>query len=365
MAGFYRLIWLSIYCGFLLQSWALPTQARTGGDPGIMLPAGERVIDMAWADSANLTVLVESVNGHALRRLDLRRGELSVIAAPKSFRRLASQGGGRRQLEFSLSPAGNAIAVLEVAGDPLKPNQLSVYSLGPGGVQSVGTGRIPKDFWVEHLAWESSGRELYMSARPYLFPEQPYSLGRLVLLTASFDPLALKANIDLISEIAYIPQRDAVAVICSSYHSEYPREPLAVLLDPKGSGMQILHTQAAGFSLYPRADGRLLLGAPPGTGNAEGREEQWVLGAEDSAMRPARLALLDSASTLAISSDGAWLGFLLGAKELGLAGRAEGRYLVLQRTADGKTLVTSLASERFAFSPTGQYVCAVGQGGDA
>ncbi len=83
--------------------------------PGVELSPGESVVDFAWADRANLTLLVRLGDAYALRRMDLANDEISVIPVPNSFSQIDSKDSG---LVASISPQGNAVAFLDEADDP-------------------------------------------------------------------------------------------------------------------------------------------------------------------------------------------------------------------------------------------------------
>ncbi len=342
---------------------ALVVLAQTGQTaatptPCIELPPDERVIDLAWQDSGSLVVVVAQTQGYAVRRLELATGDLLVISAPRSFTNVRPDSA-QYTPEFYLAPNGSALAVLERAATPLVAHDLTVYRVGMDALVPVVLRQIPDAFWPEQVAWEESGSGLVMSARQYLFPDQPYSLGRLDLATGGFTGIALKANVDLIDELVYVPQRGAAAVRCRGYHGDYPAQAMIVLLDPHAGQERILHSRADEMSLHVLSSGQLLIVSGEPAGGSE-----WILGWDETALRRARCAVGESIAGLQASADGAWLGFIAGRDELELEGEGDTRYLVLQRSRDGRTLLTAEPCSRFVFSPAGTQVCAVSPEGD-
>ena len=362
-----------IACMLLFAALLLPQAlyAADGKTPGVALPKGERVLDLAWADNGNLTLVVTAGDGYALRRLELKSAELSVLAVPKSIGQLRHGKKGFTDPQLYLAPAGNALAVLVPSPDPLKMSDLGVYRITQSGLEPVTSHSIPAGFYVDHLAWESSGQELYLSSRPYLSPEQPYSIGRLDVQSGRFVGVTLKGNVDLVDELVCLPGKQLLAVRCGGYRGEYPDEKLIALLDLSNAAASVLHSRADGLELFALADGQLLVcrpaqadaaGDPPPAGADDG---PWILNEESLQLEPARLSLVSSPETLAATPDGAWYGFLASGSALGAEEGKDQLYLGLQQTATGRTLATALPSSRFAFSPNGALVCAVDTSGKA
>jgi len=337
--------------------------AAAAKSPRIELPEGERAVKIAWADNATLMVLVTTGEQYAYRSLDLNRGSFGICRASAGFEALKPAGDVKASPEFYLADNGASLAVVERARLPLKASVLQVFRLDGDRLLSVSTRTVPTKFWVDQLAWDNEGRVLFISARHYLYPEQPYSIGKLAVENASFKPLTLKANLDLIDQLVFIPQRQALAARCASYHGEYPLEQLIALIDPNTGIPRMLHSRASELQLKPLADGRLLL--YDASGSQLGFRGDWLLDPRYETLQAAVLGLVETPGTLLTSPDSTWLGFLTKASTLGVNVANNGQVVALQRAADGKTMATSEASVDFAFSPNSQYVCTVGDDGRA
>jgi hypothetical protein len=334
----------------------LPPQAAAALD----LPAGDELAGFAWQSDQQMILLVRSGENYALRRLELATGDLAVIPAPLSFTNIKAESPGSRPPVFALAQSGTALAVLERYESPLQPPDLSVYRIAEDGLEPAGTSAVPADFWPAHLAWSTDGETLYLSAQRFLFPEQAYSIAKFELRSERFAALALKANIDLITTLEFIPQRSALLAVCNGFQGEYPDQPMIALVQLTGRA-QLLHSQAANHWVNVLDEGSVLIGAA-----AEGgRDELWLLARNATQLVPAQCAFPESAPSLQTSRDGSWMGFVISDEQLDQPARAGEDYLVLQRTNDGKTVVTADACSAFAFSPAGDQVCAVNMDGSA
>jgi hypothetical protein len=229
----------------------------------------------------------------------------------------------------------------------------------------VSVHQVPSDFWTAQVTWDNHGQELHLVAQPYLFPDQRYSIGKLSLESGSFSGVALKDNVDLISEVVFIPQREALAVRCGGFQGQYPGEEVIVLLDAAHPEGRVLDARAKGLAMKALASGELLVyhSGEPATRGAAGDTLCWLLGPQDDALRLARLALGDAGASLEQSADSSWTGFLSDGSKLGVKGAAGKLLLGLQRTSDGKMMVSNIPTTAFQFSPFGGFVCAVGDGG--
>lgn len=331
-----------------------------------MLPDGEMLVQMAWCGQEQLVVLVEHEEGYALRSLVLTEGEFTVLTVPRSFLNLKPGVDGDSIPEFFLAPGSANLAVLETTARPLDQRELSLYRLDGSTYAAVATRGMPAGFWPAQVGWASSGERLYVSSQQYLFPDQEYSIGAIDMRTGSFSGLALKANIDLIEQLVFIPVRGALAVKCSGYHGEYPDNPMLVLFENSGSS-SILHAQAGRLFWYVLDNGLLLAGELPAFGAPSpaqadaGSGEQWVLEPGESELKPVDLAFATGMGTLQSTADGRWYGFLTHPAEVGVAGGSDMNYLGLQRISDGKTLLTSEPCSLFAFSTDAGYVCAASE----
>jgi len=353
-------------CLAVVIALALASATPTRAQPlGVDLPKGESVVDIAWFSATSVVFLVETKEGYALRRLEVATGELSVIGVPRSFSNLHKTGAGAAGPVFSMAPAGNALAILEQASDPLTRPELSVYRCDGTELKAVSVHQVPSDFWTAQMTWDNRGQELFLVAQPYLFPDQRYSIGKLSLQGESFSGVALKDNVDLVSEVASIPQRGALAVRCGGFQGQYPGEEVIALLDPAHPQGRVLNARAKGLAMKALASGELLVyhTGEPGSRGAAGDTLCWLLGPHDDALRLARLALGDAGASLEQSADGTWMGFLSDGSKLGVKGAGGKLLLGLQRASDGKMMVSNIPTAAFEFSPFGGFVCAVGDGG--
>lgn len=325
--------------------------------PGVDLPPGETVVDMAWSSEASLVLLAQVKDGYALRRLDLSTGDVAVIAIPKEFSYFKPGRDGKPSPSFVLSARGNSLAVIEAADGALTRSQIAAYSITAGTMVAINNRRIPSDFLPEHAAWDDAGKRLFISARPYVFPEQIYSVGMLNHDSGEFQGVVLKDNVDLIDRLVCIPGRDALAVRCAGYQGQYPEQPLLALIDLEKRTSHILHSQAGELAFSALDTGSLLV--YPSATQKSTADDYWLLEPGAVSLRRAQLTFTDKPATLRISSDGAWYGFL--EMESALTGKGDNnkQLLALQRAADGKTVVAATATQSFCFSPSGQRVCAL------
>jgi len=322
------------------------------GASGIELPGGETVAALEWTAEGGLILLVIKDDGYALRGVEVQSGDVYVIPVPRDFGNIRHESGHDEELSIEIAPGGGSVAVLERTANPLYSNELSVYLITGQGLDAVDTYRIPDDFNPNEICYSADGQELYLAARPYVNPEQPYSIGRFSLQSRSFTGIVPKSNLDLIDELACV--NGSLAVVCRSYRGEFPLRAIAVLTG--GGGDAVLHAGADGFILVPLADGRLLFGD---TGGPLG-SEAWLL--EPGEPRAAEAEFPEGLNaSYQCTADGSWLGMLLDYDEGdGIGAEYE---LVLQNAAAKQTLETTERSSMFVFSRGGTAVCAVGDEG--
>jgi hypothetical protein len=327
--------------------------------PGVDLPPGEQVLDLAWRGESSLVILVQLAGGYALRKLEMGSGDISVISVPKEFSYFKPSSEGGASEEFMLSPRGNALAVIEPGAGALQAPRLYAYIIDGDAMRIANTRSVPSQFWVEHAAWDTGGDKLYLTAQPYLFPDQLNSIGVLELKTGAFQGAVIKDNIDLISDLICIPGQDALAVRCMAYQGQYPVEPLVALVDLTHRTSHILHSRAGNLAMRALNSGSLLLFAKGA--NKKSGSEYWLLEPGAVTLRRAQMALSDSATTLQTTTSGDWFGFLASEFELTNKGDTKKMLLALQRAKDSKTVVTATATQAFRFSPSGKTVCALAQ----
>jgi hypothetical protein len=311
---------------------------------------------MGWADPHTVTLLVQTAQGYAVRDLDIQSGEYAVVNVPPSFKKL--RPGGAAAPTLSMAPDGRGLAVLEPPAGPLKPAALSVYRRSGNSFDSVQLHNIPLNFWAAGSAWGASGNELFLSARPYVFPDQPYSVGRLDLQTGSFVGVVLKANLDLISQLAVLPGRQLLLARCSGYRQEYPAEPVIALWDYNTGESSLLHARARALSLSVLDDKQALL-----LGSSGPTEERWILAAHESRLRRLDKGLVARSTARYLSPDGQWLGLVVPGKELAPELDARERYVAMQETGSGRTIATAVPCLQFAFAPDSAHFAALAKDG--
>ena len=332
-------------------------------EPGVAMPKGETVVDFAWADRANLTLLVQVGGNYALRRLDIARDEISVIPVPASFRRI---NPADTSLAVSLSPQGNAVGFLGSPDGPLAARELVLYRLEAGGLETVNLRRIPKDFLVDGYTWGPRGESVYIWARHYLSVDQPYSVGKVHLRTGMFSGIALKEEIDLVDDALLLRGRGLLALKCLGYMGEYPPAPdagMVALIGQHGDEPSLLHVAAGHLALNALASGELLLYEPGCLESQFGECELWLLPVDSLDLAKGKLPHPEVAEAVQSTKDGKWLAYLQAGEPA--AGLAQGsQTLELLRIKDKKSFSTKVACSMFALSPGGNYVSATTPGRD-
>lgn len=341
----------------LTLAFALPLFAVNAlAEPGVKLPQGETVVDFAWADRANLTLLVQIGDNYALRRLDIANDEISVIPVPGSFRRI---NPADTSLAVSLSPQGNAVGFISEVEGPLGSRELVLYRLEADGLETVNLRRIPKDFLVDGYTWGPRGESVYVWARHYLSIDQPYSLGKVHLRSGMFTGIALKEEIDLVENALLLPNRGLLALKCKGYMGEYPAAPndgLVALIGQDGAEPSLLHAQAGHLAMNALASGELLLYEPQCLESSFGECELWLLPADGMDLAKGKLPHPEVAAVVQATRDGEWIAYLQ-AGEPGADITDGDQTLELLRVKDNKAFSTKVACSIFALSPWGNLVC--------
>ncbi|MCC7478540.1 hypothetical protein IT575_08795 [bacterium] len=351
---------LAALFGTLLLSPAQAQGDNAKAPPGIALPSGASVQRLAWTPAGSAVLLLQSGKSYSLWEARPGAAKLEAIQMPRSFSGLS--GSAETGPDFCLSPAGNALAVLEAAAAPLKERRLHVFTLSGGQGQELSE-RLPAGFWPELLCFSDDGSELFMAARSFVNPEQEYSLGALQLESGKFMGVALKQNVDLLSALEYIPGRHALAIRAGGLNGEYPLEPVMLALELSSMKLYMLHSEAAQLRPRPQDDGSLLLhfdSALPRLSELGASREaraDWLLARDAWELQQAQLSLPQAGASLGTSRDGAWIGFAARPAELKLSGAGKDEVLILQRLSDARTVVTEPACSIFAFSHDSRYVC--------
>lgn len=328
----------------------IPGLAKAQDAPRVCAPEGQQVVAFAWAGEASLDVVTQGEGGYNVYRVELADSKWLPVAMPPSFTRLKPAVKGSVAVDFALADNGAGLAVLEHAPEPLITPTLSVYRWTDNGYRGVDTRQIPPDFWPAHMAWDTQGQILYLAAREYLFPDQLYSIGALELASGQYSNVMLKGNIDLVDELAFVPQRQALAVMCRGFQGEYPQQSVAALIELASKQFFVLHSEADGHQLRALANGQLLVTGPVQS-TTQVPDEVWLLESNSQQLVPAQ-SLPATPDTLQASGNGRWLGYISSGQE--------GK-LTLLRTHDGQTLATELPCSLFAFSRNSGYVCALDQ----
>jgi hypothetical protein len=350
---------LILITSLLAPSYAMAQgteQRRSEALPGAQLPASERVVDLAWPDAHTLCLLVATNEGYAVRDLDIRSGEFRVVNVPPSFRRLR-QG---MDLKFRMAEDGSGLAILQVPSAPLHPGELSIFTRAGDKLLGVELRGIPANFWVAEMAWGKPG-ELYLAARPYLNPEQPYSVGRFETATGRFDGVVLKGNLDLVDQLTILPRRDQLILRCGGIRGEYPSEPVVALWNLNKPDSILLHSRARHLQIS-QLDSRqaIIQSIAPGMPDPE----RWILAGDQTQLRRLERGMAAQSLKLRLTENNQWLVVLIPGRELSSQLKADGHYVAMQNLSTGKTLATAVECENFAVSPDSSVIAAVGKGGN-
>jgi hypothetical protein len=323
----------------LLTAWLigtlLPTVALAQAGKVIELPEGESVRQLEWASATQLTALVETADGLALRRIDIGDCSIAVVPAPRSFAQLE----GARELQ--LAPHGGAVAA--IVNSPLRslqPASLQLYRITNIGLDDVNLRKLDREFFPEQIAWQQDGDALYVSAAPYLGAEQSSSVVAVNVTSGAIESVLERSKADLIEKLVAVSGREGLVLKCGSVNGEFPLEPVIALADLKTGEVTVLHAEGQEFGLTGLADGSVILTAP------RSARERWVLpqGTDKLQKIDLNLDLTDWTS----STDRLWLGGL--ADGLRVRRSAGKRYAVLQ-SQSGTTIVSSEPSNAVRIAP--------------
>ena len=331
---------------------------RGNGMEQYRLPQGERQLAFAWAGPEAIVFLVDTNKGFDLRRLDLNLNEISEPLIPPQLERLYWADNESYELEFSFNNQGTVLAIVKRFAGPLKQNDLLVFAVDEINTVWVSTRSIPAMFWIDHITWDTSGQSLYLSAEPYSKVEQQFSVGVFNVEDKSFHGVASKAQVDLIEGLAYLPQREMLALRAKGIVGAFPLQSAALLLNPLDGAQQVLHSQADALELWTTTNGTLLLMNCASDGDLAANGH-WMFGPADAALRPATLELDASNRRVDFSSDGKWMAVLSS------AGGSDEPHLAVQRVSDGLSLVSDEPCSDFRFAPDNSQICAAAPDGRA
>lgn len=322
--------------------------------PGAQLPAGETAAAMAWPDAHTLCIIVQSSDGFAVRDLDIRSGEFSVVTVPPSFKRLRP---GAVRFVFA-DDASGVVALGEAAG-ALQPGELGIFRRTGNKLEGVELRGIPANFWTAQAAWGRSG-ELFLAARRYLNPEQPYSVGRLDVTTGKFEGVVLKGNLDLVDQLIPLPARNQLLLRCWGIRGEYPQEPVIAAWDLGKPESQVLHSRARYLEIEPLDSAQALLRFT--RSNADDGE-RWILQQGQSSLRRLERGMAARSLSMRLTRDASWLVVLIAGSELSPELAPAEHYVAMQELATGRTLATAVPCELFAVSPDGTVIATLAKGG--
>lgn len=185
---------------------------------------GSRISTFAWFDENNVLLYAINPNGSILWKHNIHDGTRSKVITATQLEKLFPSGTNISNLKLSVSPGHNYLLFYEPFSDPAVRPFFRVISLKDGEPKLVNFEHMPDNFWVKEFAWDPTDQYLYVAAVPYLFPNEPTSIARLSLNTNSFVALVVKDNADLIDEIVYSFELDALIIDCWSFRGEYPAD---------------------------------------------------------------------------------------------------------------------------------------------
>lgn len=325
----------------------VPLSSAWPKSSGYELGQAERVRSLAWIGADALLLLAETKDGYGLRRLDLQSGDLDIVASPRSFTLLKP---AQSEVQLHLSPRGRWILSTET---PREHAEIRLWRVTGDQIEDVPL-RLPQNVVPGTVCWSEDDGQLYLGAAPYLYPDQEYSILRLDLAKGELSGIAIKGNIDNISQLAFAPGAKRLVAICGGFRGEYPLQPVAVRVELGNSEMALLHSECRGMQLSAMGDGSVLLCRDSGLGL---KGEAWVLPVQGCSLVPAATQCSPQ-SLLSSNKDGSWLGWLDGTK----AGRGR---LLLQAVADSTVLEGPEDCSAFSFSPVSPLVVAILDGGRA
>jgi len=185
---------------------------------------GSRIAAFEWFDDHNILLYAVNQNGCILWKHDIYNGVRTKIITATQLAKLFSPEIDISKLKVSVSPSHNYLLFYQPYSNPDEKPFFRVIRIDSATPEVVEFANFPDDFWVNEFAWDPNDQYLYVSGVPYLFPNEVASIGRLSLNTNSFVALVVKDNADLIDEIVYSFNLDALIINCWSFRGEYPRE---------------------------------------------------------------------------------------------------------------------------------------------
>jgi hypothetical protein len=220
---------------------------------------GSEIVAFDWFDDYNILLYTVNPHGSILWKHNISDGTRSKIITATQLSNIFAAGTDISKLRLSVSSSHNYLLFYEPYTNPNSKPFFEVIRINGQEPELVKFANFPPDFWVNAFAWDPNDQYLYISAVPYLFPNEPTSIGRLSLNTNSFVALTIKDNADLVDEIVYSSKLDSLIINCWSFRGEYPKERYILKYDFYKNEIEILglfpyvhdvHITASGEGIY-------------------------------------------------------------------------------------------------------------------
>lgn len=203
---------------------SLASQANDSrGMSHISFSDGSTIHDYAWWDEDELLLYSVNPNGAILWKHNIATGSREKLITATGLASLLRITDGWAKVTFDLSPSRGYISFYAPPDGPLKPPLFKVVEMAPGKMREVEFTKMPNGFFIGKHAWDNTDKYLYLAAQDYISPDCDIILGRLSLETGSFLALAVKDQINLVNELEYDSQSNAMLITSRSYAGEYPR----------------------------------------------------------------------------------------------------------------------------------------------
>ncbi len=211
-------------CALLLLA-ASPGAARAEMSDAahIVFNDGSLILDYDWWDDDELVLYTVNPYGAIMWLHRITTGDRKKLISATDLSRVLGKHTDWERLSFTLSPHRRYISFYIPPSGPLEAPFFKVVDLEAPRIRAFSFSKMPSDFAVGHSVWDNTDKYVYVSAQEFSAPENVVSLGRLSLETGAFLPLALKEQVDLIDDMAYDPQSNAILMAARSFGGEYPR----------------------------------------------------------------------------------------------------------------------------------------------
>lgn len=201
---------------------------------------GSSIAAFEWFDDNNILLYTVNPHGSILWKHNIHDGTRSKIISATQLAELFPPRTDISKLKLSVSPGRRYLLFYENFRDPGNKPFFEIIDVSGNAPVLVKFTNIPPEFWVNKFAWDPSDQYLYVSNVPYLFPNENTSVGRLSLNTDSFVGLIVKDNADLIDEMTYSNDLNALVLTCWSFRGEYPKERYILKFDFYSNALEIL-----------------------------------------------------------------------------------------------------------------------------